>query len=53
MTWIYLLKKKSEVFENFLEFKAPVENQTDKRIKLLRTNNRGELCGKYVDQSYK
>ena len=33
MTWIYFLKKKSEVFEKFLEFKALVENQTEKGSK--------------------
>jgi hypothetical protein len=35
-TWIYFLRKKSEVFERFKEFKALVENQTEKRIKVLR-----------------
>jgi hypothetical protein len=45
-TWIYFLRKKSEVFEKFKEFKALVENQTDKKIKVLRTDNGGELCGK-------
>eukprot|EP00253_Pinus_taeda_P017061 PITA_17061 len=33
-TWIYLLKKKSEVFDRFNEFKALVENQTEKKIKV-------------------
>jgi len=27
-----------------------VENQIEKRIKVLRTNNGGELCGKEFDQ---
>jgi hypothetical protein len=45
-TWIYFLRKKSEVFEKFKEFKSLVENQTNKNIKLLRTDNGGELCGK-------
>jgi hypothetical protein len=31
-TWIYFLRKKSEVFERFKEFKYIVENQTKKRI---------------------
>jgi transposase InsO family protein len=44
-TWIYFLRKKSEVFDKFKEFKALVENQTEKKIKVLRTNNGGELCG--------
>jgi hypothetical protein len=45
-TWIYFLRKKSKVFKKFKEFKALVENQTDKKIKVLRTNNGGEFCGK-------
>ena len=36
--WIYFLRKKSKVFERFKEFKALVENQTEKRIKVLRTD---------------
>ena len=32
-TWIYFLKAKSEVFEKFKEFKALIENLSDKRIK--------------------
>jgi transposase InsO family protein len=49
-TWIYFLKKKSEVFERFKEFKAVVENQTKKRIKVLRNDNGSEFCGKEFDQ---
>jgi hypothetical protein len=43
-TWIYFLRKKSEVFDIFKEFKALVENQTEKKINLLRTDNGGEFC---------
>ena len=42
-TWIYLLRKKPEVFDRFKEFKALVENQTEKKIKVLRIDNGGEL----------
>ena len=35
--WIYFLRKKSEVFVKFKEFKALVENQLEKKIKVLRT----------------
>ena len=49
ITWIYFLKEKSEVFKRFLEFKALVENQTKRKIKVLRTDNGGELCGKELD----
>ena len=41
-TWIYFLKAKSEVFERFREFKTLVENQTGKKIRVLRTDNGGE-----------
>ena len=34
-TWIYFLKAKSEVFEKFKEFKALIENLSDKKIKTL------------------
>ena len=45
-TWIYFLKKKSKVFDRFKEFKALVENQTEKKIKVLRIDNGGEFCKK-------
>jgi hypothetical protein len=40
-TWIYFLRKKFKVFDQFKEFKALVENQTEKKIKVLRTDNGG------------
>jgi hypothetical protein len=43
-TWIYFLRKKYEVFDRFKKFKALVENQIEKRIKVLRTDNGGEFC---------
>ena len=41
-TWIYFLKAKSEVFTQFQEFRSLVENQSGKRIKVLRSDNVGE-----------
>jgi len=38
-TWIYFLKKKDEVFPWFRHFKALIENQTENKIKILRTDN--------------
>ena len=32
-TWIYFMKNKDEVFSKFKEFKALIENHTEKRIK--------------------
>jgi transposase InsO family protein len=49
-TWIYFLRKKYEVFDKFKEFKALVENQTEKKIKVLRTDNGGELCGNEFEE---
>jgi len=45
-TQIYFLKKKSEVFDRFKEFKALVENETEKKIKVLKTDNGGEFYNK-------
>jgi len=40
------LKSKDEVFEKIQEFKVEVENITEKRTKVLRTDNRGEYTFK-------
>ena len=42
---VYPVKKKSDVFPIFKDFKARVELELEKRIKCLRTNNGGE----YID----
>jgi hypothetical protein len=34
-TWIYFLKKKSEVFQHLQDFKALIETQSGKKIKVL------------------
>lgn len=34
----YFLRQKSDAFERFIEFKAMVENQTGKRIKIIRSD---------------
>jgi hypothetical protein len=43
--WIYFIRKKSKVFDRFKEFKALVDNQSKKRIKVLRIDNGGDFCG--------
>ena len=45
-TWLYFMKKKSNVFNKFMEFKALVENQIEKKIKALKIDNGGEFCEK-------
>jgi len=42
--WVYFMWEKSEVFAKFKEWKAEVENQTGRKIKYLRSDNRGEYC---------
>ena len=46
MTWVCLLKKKSEAFECFKIFKELVENEAELRIKCLRSDNGGEFTSK-------
>ena len=42
-TWIYFMKNKDEVFRKFKEFKALIENQTEKKIKTFRSDNGREF----------
>ena len=49
-TWIYFLKKKSEVFDRFKEFKALVESQTKKKINVLRIDNNGVFYSKEIKE---
>ena len=39
---MYVLKRKDQVFEQFLEWKALVEKSTGRKLKVLRTDNGGE-----------
>lgn len=47
-TWVYFLKQKYEVFSHLKVFKAHVEKQYGKMIKILRTNNGGEFVNKDI-----
>lgn len=53
MTFVYFLKSKDETFEKFKEFKALVENQKNKQIKIFRTDNGGEFCSKEMESFLK
>jgi hypothetical protein len=44
--WCYLLKTKSAAFECFQKWLTMVENQTDSKVKRLRSDNGGEFCSK-------
>ena len=52
-TWIYFLKNKDEVFESFKEFKALVENLSEKNIKILRSGNGGEFTSSEFNEYWK
>ena len=41
--WVYILKHKSQVFKQFLEWKVMVENSMGRKLKTLRTDNGGEF----------
>ena len=43
---LYFLKAKDEVLNKFQEFKALVENLSERKIKVLRSNNGGEYTSK-------
>jgi transposase InsO family protein len=45
-TWVYFLKSKDEVFGKFKEFKALIENLSERKIKILRSDNGGEYTSK-------
>jgi len=44
--WVYILKRKEEVFEKFVQWKNLVEKQSGKSVKILRTDNGGEYKSK-------
>jgi hypothetical protein len=50
LTWVFFLKEKSESFEKFKIYKALVENETNLKIKCLRSDNGGEFTSKYFTQ---
>ena len=41
-TYVYLMKNKDEVFDKFKVYKSIVENQKEKKIKILRSDRGGE-----------
>jgi len=51
--WPYFLKDKSEAFSAFKECKIMIENQTEKKVKKLRTDNGMEFCSKEFNAYFK
>ena len=46
--YIYPIKERSEALDKFKIFKAEVENQLDKRIKIVRSDRGGEYYGRHT-----
>ncbi|GKB23092.1 retrovirus-related pol polyprotein from transposon TNT 1-94 [Tanacetum coccineum] len=44
--WVYFLKNKSDVFNTFKKWKAAVKNETNLRVKYLKSNNDGEYSSR-------
>ena len=49
--WPYFLKHKYQAFNVFKEWKTMVERQTERKVKILRTDNGMEFCSK-IFKSY-
>lgn len=49
MTFLFFLKEKSQVYNKFLEFKKMVENETDCKIKGIRSDNGMEYLASRFD----
>ena len=52
MTWVCLLKRKSEAYGCFKTFKELVENEKRSRIKCLRSENGGEFTSDEFNKYY-
>ena len=47
--WTYFLKTKDDTFAAFKEWKIMIERQTERKVKVLHTDNGGELCSLAFD----
>ena len=52
-TWVYVLKKKSDVFKCFIVWKALVENCSGKKLKILHIDSGGEYVSSEFDDYLK
>ena len=53
VTWLYLLKSKSEVVEAFMDFHNLVKNHFDSKIQTLRSDNGSEYMSTTHDKIFK
>ncbi|XP_071719288.1 uncharacterized protein [Rutidosis leptorrhynchoides] len=47
--WVYLLKTKDQVFDNFVEFHNLIKNQFNVDIKVIRSDNGTEFCNNQME----
>ena len=52
MTWVFFLKKKSEVFEKFVSFYTLVQTQFQTQIQILRSDNGGEFVNSTMQKFF-
>ena len=50
---LIFLKNKYDTFAAFTEWKVMIERQTEKKVKVLRTDNGGEFCTDAFDDYYR
>jgi transposase InsO family protein len=50
--WVYFLNHKDDALTAFKQWKALVENETDRKIKKLRTDNGLEFCNSEFNSLY-
>lgn len=46
------MRKKDEIFSNFVEFKALFEKESNKKVKAIRRNNGGEYVSNDIKNLY-
>jgi hypothetical protein len=50
--WVYPIRRKADVLAVFKTFKAPIELESEKKIKCLRTDNEGEYTSDEFDNFF-
>ena len=52
-TWVYFMNNKNEVFSKFKEFKALIENHTEKKVTTFQSNNGREFTSNEFKELYR
>jgi hypothetical protein len=50
LAWVSFLREKYDVFEKFKKVKALAENQTGRKLKVIRLDKRGEFMSRYFKE---